>query len=218
MKNVKKKDLVYKYISNNYDFETPVFIKDIYLEFPAMSKGTIRSMVKRFNEQEMLIKIDNGIYALPNKESILGETTVWVSDVVDSKYLKNSDNTRIGYRSGINFSNQLGLTSQTASVDTIISNMVSEKKREIKLKNNRLIVNAPRIQVTENNYKLMQVLDLLNMFEQYSEYGLEQSKSKLLSYISKLNLSRYELEEVVSSYPLEVQVKFYKIGGANVIT
>ncbi len=217
MKNQKKKDIIYNYINKNYDMNTPIFIKDLYGAFPDISESTIRSILKRFTETGSIEKIKKGVYALPNKKSILGKATVWISDVIENKYLK-VDNERIGYRSGINFANQLGLTSQTASVEEIYSNIVSNKKREIKLKNNRLIVNAPRVKVTEKNYRLMQVLDLLNKYDRYSEYDLKQSASKILKVISNIELSEDELEEVVSAYPLETQVKFYKIGGANVIT
>lgn len=112
----------------------------------------------------------------------------------------------------------MGLTSQTASVDVVYSNAVSNRKREIKLSKNRLIINAPRIEVTNKNYKLLQALDLLTEFEKYSEYDLKQAESKLLSHISGIKLSLDEIEHIVEAYPLEAQVKFYKIGGANVIT
>jgi hypothetical protein len=81
-----------------------------------------------------------------------------------------------------------------------------------------LIINAPRVKVTNKNYKLLQVLDLLTEFEKYSEYDLKQVEFKLLSYISDIKLSYVELESIVEAYPLAAQVKFYKIGGANVIT
>lgn len=138
--------------------------------------------------------------------------------MVEQTYLKDKENNIIGYRSGINFANQLGLTSQTASVEVVYSNNVSNRKREIKLNKSRLIINAPRIKVTNKNYKLLQILDLLTEFEKYSEYDLKQVESKILSYLSGIKLSPDQLERIVEAYPLAAQVKFYKIGGANVIT
>jgi len=203
---------------NNYDKQTPIFVKDIYQEFPNISKGTIRSIFKRFTESGQLEKLDKGVYGLPNKSSIFGKTTVYVSDVIQKKYIFNDSGIRIGYESGINFANQLGLTSQIAVVSTIYSNQVSNKKREIKIKNNRVIVNAPRVMVNNKNYKLLQVLDLLNNFEKYSEYDLKKSSTQILSFLSTIDLKEQEVEEILSAYPLEAQVKFYKIGGLNAIT
>ncbi len=218
MNKQKKKDIVLDFILSNYDKRTPIFVKDIYSTFPDTSEGTIRSLFKRFYESGTLEKVENGVYALPNKDSILGKSTVYISDVVESKYIREDTGERVGYNSGINFSNLIGLTSQTASVNTIYSNNVSNKKRIAKLKNNRVILNAPRVRVTDSNYKLLQVLDLLNNLERYSEYDLKKSALKILKYLENANLDEDEVENIVSTYPLDAQVKFYKIGGANAIT
>lgn len=217
MKSPKKKDIILEYIKNNYDNKTPIFVKDIYKEFTEISEGTIRSLFKRFSDAGVLEKVDNGVYALPNKESVLGKATVYVSNVIENKYIRNEKGQRIGYISGINFSNQIGLTSQTASVNTIYSNNVSNKKRITTLKNSRLIINAPRVEVTDQNYKLLQILDLLNDFEKYSEQDLKTASNKILAFLREIKLKNEEVELIVSNYPLEAQVKFYKIGGANAI-
>lgn len=217
MKSPKKKDIILEYIKNNYDNKTPIFVKDIYKEFTEISEGTIRSLFKRFSDAGVLEKVDNGVYALPNKESVLGKATVYVSNVIENKYIRNEKGQRIGYISGINFSNQIGLTSQTASVNTIYSNNVSNKKRMTTLKNSRLIINAPRVEVTDQNYKLLQILDLLNDFEKYSEQDLKTASNKILAFLREIKLKNEEVELIVSNYPLEAQVKFYKIGGANAI-
>ena len=217
MKSLKKKDIILEYIKKNYDNKTPIFVNDIYTEFTEISEGTIRSLFKRFSDADVLEKVDNGVYALPNKESVLGKATVYVSNVIENKYIRNEKGQRIGYISGINFSNQIGLTSQTASVNTIYSNNVSNKKRMTTLKNSRLIINAPRVEVTDQNYKLLQILDLLNDFEKYSEQDLKTASNKILAFLREIKLKNEEVELIVSNYPLEAQVKFYKIGGANAI-
>lgn len=81
-----------------------------------------------------------------------------------------------------------------------------------------MILNAPRVRVTDSNYKLLQVLDLLNNLERYSEYDLKKATINILKYVEGINLDEEEVEHIVSRYPLEAQVKFYKIGGANAIT
>lgn len=218
MKSPKKKDIILEYINSNYDNKTPIFVNDIYIKFTEISEGTIRSLFKRFSDSDVLEKLDKGIYALPNRESVLGKATVYVSNVIENKYIRNEKGQRIGYISGINFSNQIGLTSQTASVNTIYSNNVSNKKRMTTLKNSRLIINAPRVKVTDENYQLLQILDLFNDFEKLSEKDLKTASNKILEFLEKIKLKKEEVELIVSKYPLEAQVKFYKIGGANAIT
>lgn len=208
---------IYNYIVNNYKQNEPILIKDIYTSFTDVNETTIRSILKRLAEKDLIIKIKNGVYGLPNKESILGKPSVYTSDILSKKYLVN-ENCFIGYKTGLSFANFLGLTTQTASVESVISNAVSNKKREIKINNNRFIINAPRYQVTNENYKLLQILDLLNEFDSYSEIDLKTASKIILKYITNIKLTEEEIEKIVSSYPLEAQVRFYKIGGQNVIS
>jgi hypothetical protein len=199
-------------------FYQPFLLKNLYRQFPDIKDGTIREMMRRLVGEKKVIKIKNGLYFLPNPERALQSYAFNVMNIIDSVYLKNQDNEFIGYRSGINFANLLGLTSQTASVEVIYSNNVSTRKREIKIQNNRLMINAPRVKITNQNYKLLQLLDLLTDFEKVSEYELDQVQSKLLAYINAIQISSKELNRIVEAYPLAAQVKFYKLGVANVIT
>ncbi|CDR31212.1 Uncharacterised protein [Acholeplasma oculi] len=218
MGNLSLIDRIYDFIKSSYKSGQPFFLKDLYKHFPEINDGTIRESIRRLIDKEKILKAKNGVYELPNPNRVLKSHVVNISNVVEQTYLKDKENNIIGYRSGINFANQLGLTSQTASVEVVYSNNVSNRKREIKLNKSRLIINAPRIKVTNKNYKLLQILDLLTEFEKYSEYDLKQVESKILSYLSGIKLSPDQLERIVEAYPLAAQVKFYKIGGANVIT
>lgn len=218
MANLSLIDRIYESIKKSYKNGQPFFLKDLYKQFPEVNEGTIRESIRRLINEEKLLKAKNGVYELPNPNRVLKSHVVNISKVVEQTYIKDKEDNLIGYRSGINFANQLGLTSQTASVEVVYSNAVSNRKREIKLNKSRLIINAPRIEVTNKNYKLLQVLDLLTEFEKYSEFDLKQAESKLLSYISGIKLSIEELDRILEAYPLTAQVKFYKVGGANVIT
>jgi hypothetical protein len=209
---------IYDFMKEKSQFYQPFLLKNLYRQFPDIKDGSIREMMRRLVGEKKVIKIKNGLYFLPNPERVLQSYAVNVMNIIDSVYLKNQDNEFIGYRSGINFANLLGLTSQTASVEVIYSNNVSTRKREIKIQNNRLMINAPRVKITNQNYKLLQLLDLLTDFEKVSEYELDQVQSKLLAYINAIQISSKELNRIVEAYPLAAQVKFYKLGAVNVIT
>lgn len=211
-------DRIYEYVEKTYGYSKPFFLKELYVEFPDVKQGTIREYMRRLLNNGKVIKAKNGVYELPNPNRILKNPTVSISKVVNQSYLFDSDGRRIGYQSGFNFANQIGLTTQTASVTTIFSNAVSKKKRNITLNKNRLIINAPRVEINDDNYRLLQVLDLLIKYEMYSEYNLKKVSQKLIKYFSRGNLSTEKIEEIVDEYPLEAQVKFYKMGGSNVIT
>lgn len=137
MKNKSTKDLLYEYIVNKYQINTPILITDIYEFFSNINRNTIRSVVNRLLNENSITKIKNGVYALPNTDSVLNMPSVYISDIIQMKYIGNNDCV-FGYKTGINFANELGLTTQTANVESIISNNVSKKKREITLNKNAI--------------------------------------------------------------------------------
>ena len=52
---------LYEFIIKKYSFNEPVLLQDVYALFPEINKNTIRSILKRLNENEKVIKIKNGI-------------------------------------------------------------------------------------------------------------------------------------------------------------
>lgn len=65
---------------------------------------------------------------------------------------------------------------------------------------------------------MLQILDLLNDYNTLCEVDLKTARINIIKYISELNLDSNELEKIVSIYPLEAQVRFYKIGGQYAVT
>lgn len=202
---------IYNYILSHYDFDEPILSDELKEKFDNISSGTIRQMFKRLCDKGVLKRVSPGIYYRPNPNSYFDIPFIDISNVIRDKYLFRDGN-RIGYESGINFANKLGLTSQTASIETIVSNEVSEKKRLVKINKNRIIVSAPRVFINNSNYRLLQILDLLNDFKQNSEFELFEAEKNIKQYLDKLDLELKEIEVCVSKYPLKVQVKFYKMG------
>jgi len=89
---------------------------------------------------------------------------------------------------------------------------VSNKKRKININKSKVIINAPRVKVNDENYKLLQILDVLNDFEKLSEIDLESATPIIWNYLKDLKLSKEEINQCADSYPLQAQVKFYKTG------
>ncbi len=216
MNNFKKK--IFEYINQKYEYSDPILLNELYLNFANIKKGTIRQIVRRLVNEGKIYKIKNGVYTLPNPNRILSQPSLNIKKVIENKYIVDKKGNRFGYKSGINFANKLGLTSQTASKEVIYSNLVANKKREVPIKNTKIIINASRVKVINDNYKLLQGLDLLNDFDKYSEYNLTDAKKEIANILNQVNMSAKEVESIVNQYPLSAQLNFYKIGGMGEIT
>jgi predicted transcriptional regulator of viral defense system len=218
MKKKKIIDQLYGYIEKTYKFNQPFLIKELYDVFPNVKQGTIRESMRRLFEQGKLIKSKNGVYGLPDPNRILKTAVMNSEDAVNKKYIISEDGSFIGYRSGFYIANALRLTTQTSSDLVIYSNEVSKKKRAIRVKNMRVTINQARVKVTNDNYKLLQVLDLFVDYKKFSEYSLDESKRIISDYLNGLNLSKVEIENIVDAYPKDAQIQFYKLGGAHAFT
>ena len=202
-----------RYLQKNYEENEPIFAQDLVATFSEFSDAYIRINLKRLYDKGILQRLEKGVYYFPLKNSILKNVLPDIEEVIKEKYLFNGTK-RIGYKSGINFSNKIGLTTQTASIDSVVSNKEKKKKRIIKVKNTKLIIMSPRkdIIINNENYKLLQILDLLNDFNYNSEYDIFESSRKLLNYLIDLQLNMEEIDYYVSKYPSKTQLLFYKSG------
>lgn len=210
-------DRIRNVIRSAYDDGEPILLSDLYDNLADVRAGTIRESLRRMTDDGELVKVRSGVFARRNKDDVFKAPVLPLQQTIERKYLKNRDGNVIGYQSGLAFANELGLTSQTASVMTIISNTVADRRRQVRLANNRIVVNAPRTAVTDDNVRLLQVMDLFVEFDRLSELDLNTAAPKILSYLKTVDLNPDDVERIVDQYPLAAQVRFYKIGGQHAI-
>lgn len=201
---------LYQYLLDEYGYDEPILTEQLKEELK-LNPSTLRQYIKRLSDKGLLVKVQNGIYFIPKKKPMFGSAVLDTDQVVRKKFLEDRDRI-IGYKSGTNFANALGLTSQTAAVATIVTNNASAAKREVTVYKKRVIIRKPRVNVNRSNYKLLQVLDLLNNYEQYSEKPLEVAKEKILSYLEGLSLNEQEVKEYLDEYPIKTKLRVYELG------
>ncbi|HZJ89386.1 MAG TPA: DUF6088 family protein [Bacilli bacterium] len=208
------KEKIKSYIARNYEFNTPLFTQDIVESFPSVKQGTIRQILRRLKSEAFLEQYSYGVYFRPKKQGVMNKAFITAEQISNAKYLLKNGVIQ-GYETGINLANKLGLTTQTSPFKKIMSNAVANKERQVKIGNATYIINAPRVKVTKENYKLLQILDLLDEYAKHFKEGLEQQKDILVSYFKELPLKKDEVITIIEKYPLRAQVFFYKIGILN---
>jgi DNA-binding transcriptional ArsR family regulator len=201
---------LYQYLLDEYGYDEPILTEQLK-EKLKLNPSTLRQYIKRLSDKGLLAKVQNGIYFIPKKKPMFGSAVLDTDQIVRKKFLEDRD-CIIGYKSGTNFANALGLTSQTAAVATIVTNHASAAKREVNIYKKRFIIRKPRVNVNKSNYKLLQVLDLLNNYEQYSEKPIEMVKEKILSYLEGLSLNEREVKEYLDVYPIKTKLRVYELG------
>ncbi|WP_211655509.1 DUF6088 family protein [Planococcus alpniumensis] len=201
---------LYQYLLDEYGYDEPILTEQLKEDLQ-LNPSTLRQYIKRLSDKGLLAKVQNGIYFIPKKKPMFGSAMLDTDQIVRKKFLENRDRI-IGYKSGTNFANALGLTSQTAAVATIVTNNASAAKREVNIYKKRFIIRKPRVNVNRSNYKLLQVLDLLNNYEQYSEKPLEAAKEKVLTYLADVSMNEREVKGYLNAYPIKTKLRVYELG------
>lgn len=193
-----------EYLVKEFGYDEPIFISD--LEVKDMSKKAIRQAVSRLAKTGSLVKFDTGIYYIPKPDRLLKCTYLDTTKVIIRKYITDGRQT-YGYFTGLAAANQLALTSQVPVQLEICSNRESSKGRTLMMGDRTIRVKRARTEVTTDNYKILQLLDLFQEVEKLSDLPAQEVISRLKAKIINEGISRKELKEYISLYPGKVAKK-----------
>ena len=190
--------MLFEYLRETYGENEPIFVSDI--EYNGMSENYIRQQVKKLTDAGLLKRYDTGIYFIPQKSIFKSGTQLSMNKVIERKYLQDK-NERCGYVSGVAFANQLGITTQVSMICEVVTNKATNDRREITLANSRVIVRRPRTPVSEQNYRILQFLDLMKDIDYFAEVTGEELQKCLCAYLEANSIRFADLEKYLGYYP-----------------
>lgn len=209
---------LYQYLFDSYGYNEPVFLEELQENDDIkMKSSTLRMNLKRLVDEGKMNRYDRGVYFIPNPNSLLKKQSLSIDKVINKKYLYDKDNP-IGYRTGIAFANQLKLTSQTAGVIELVTNKETNRKRATKINDWRIVLRKPRKEIEQKNIKVLQVLDLLNNYDKFSEKTLAEGSITVIDYLNDVEMKQNELNEILYEYPKETIMKVNESGIYDALT
>ena len=190
-------NIVLNYIQNCEKNE-PIFMEDIKEYIMKFYKdyntekifNNIKEILNRLNKDNIIKTAYKGIYYIP-KTNIFGEVPLANSKIIKYKYLCDKFGNVKGYITCANLFNQVGLTTQVPNTIDIATN---ECKNNNKYKNKYLnvIIRKPKVEVTNDNYKYLQLIDLI------------ENKDNIF-----IEVENYD--EIIYNFIIENNLKFEKI-------
>lgn len=198
---------LYDYLIENYNENEPIFVSEIQIE--DMTDVNLRQQIKKLADSGKIKRFDTGIYFIPKKSVFRSGSQLSPYKVIEQKYIRNKKE-RYGYISGMMLANQMGLTTQVPMAYEVVTNKATKDFRETMLAKTRVIIRKPRAEVTEDNYKTLQFLDLMKDIDYYSEIEGEQLQKRLLRYMQEINLRFHMLEPYLSYYPDRIYKNMYE--------
>lgn len=190
------KNNLYSFITKNFKPGEPFFYKDL-LDFS--SKDSIRYHISLLLKEEKLKRYSNGTFYIP-KKSLLGLPPILSTEsVAVSKYITHRKEI-FGYYSGQTFANQIGISLQVPVLKEIVTNNCSSIKRTVQLKQRRFQVMKAKVHIDNDNYKILQLLSLLENYSKYKDYEVPDADAKIKKYAKDNNITRDKLNKYASYF------------------
>lgn len=157
-------DILIKYI-DNCPSDEPIFIEEIKDYFRKIIDNNFENVFKnvyvyinRLVKDEKLCGFMKGVYYKPIK-GVFGNKLLDVNKVIEKKYIFDSKGHK-GYFSGAYLFNKMGLTTQVPKEILIITNECPNGN-SYNNKNLGVIIKKPKIVIDDDNYKYLQLFDVL---------------------------------------------------------
>lgn len=201
--------MLYDYLIENYRENTPIFVSELNIE--GLNESTLRVQIKKLTDAGKLKRFDTGVYFIPKKSIFKSGSTISAMQVIEKKYLKDKDNV-FGYLSGYMLVNMLGLTTQVPMVYEVVSNNATTDYRKTMISKTRVIVRRPKVEITNENVRILQFLDLIKDVDVYSEEEGDTLKKRMMEIMKKMNVTFSALEPYLSYYPEKIYKNMYETG------
>ena len=203
------------YLHSRYKEGEPIFIKDIKID--GLSKSTIRVYFKRLVDSGKIRKKINGIYYFPLffKEFDNSELSIDEDSIIFRKYICK-DEKIFGYYTGSTFANICHVSVQFPFVKSIRTNNTTSIKRTIKIGNFTYIIRKSYVKITNENFRVLQLLDLLKDLDIYIEDGEKKTRETLASFVNEYNITLEDVKKYIGYFPKRVYKTIFEGGYYNV--
>ncbi|MEA1987122.1 MAG: DUF6088 family protein [Candidatus Marinimicrobia bacterium] len=183
---------------NNIEIGDIFTYKNLALKKEEYSAAT--KTIERLIKKGIIKRISTGIFYKP-KQSIFGELRPNEEQIIFPYLFKNGK--RIAYITGLLLYNKMGLTTQIPKEISIASN-----KKRIYISKGNIKASAVKsyVEVTEENHKLLELLDALKDFNKIPDLDKNSALIILTNKIFALNKKqKKELIETALEYPPRVR-------------
>jgi len=184
-----------------YGYNTPIFLKEVELE--GVTQNNKRQIFARLQEKGLIEKYGWGVYYVPKQSTLLKKNQLDSNQVLHTKFIANGDSIK-GYYAGLTFANQIGLTTQMPAIKEIVTNEESSKRRMVQIGKVKVITSKPRNHIADDNWEVLQFLDLINRINKIGIELNDENDQKLRRFIADKKLERNILDKYIGQYPAKV--------------
>mgnify|MGYP004522579193 FL=1 len=209
-------NILIKYI-DKCPYDEPIFIDDIKKYFKKIIRNDFENTFKniyvyinRLVKENKLSQFIKGVYYKPIR-GIFGNKPLDINKVIKKKYLCDENGIK-GYISGAYLFNKIGLTTQVPKEILIMTNECPNVN-DYNNKNLGVVIRKPKTLVNEDNYKYLQLFDIL-INKDNIKIEADNEKKIIYKFIkdNELNLEKiFEYAKKINN--VKPMMKLYELGG-----
>ena len=199
-----------------YNPNEPIFVSDLLPQYD-ISKAALSQQLKTLSKNGHLAKYEDGIYYIPVKESEKIYTGPTAETVAQYKYISDGRETR-GYYSGNKFANMIGITDQVPRIVEIVTNNTNSSPRDINIGRRIFHISKSRQQITEQNVRTLQFLDLLSNIDRYMDGTFGEARESVEEYIVENGITKNMIDMYIREFPIAVFRNYFEMRLDDVLT
>lgn len=148
-------------VAQKFEPGVPVSSNDIFKrvqeQMPKISKTSFNMSLQRYEKQNPnFVRYQRGIYYKTVKTPF-GDLGMNITELIKRTYM-DKDGEIIGYESGPSYMNKIGLTTQMPAMLYIVTSKARYTEKD---KKNNICLMKPVIEVNQENYRYLQLLDMI---------------------------------------------------------
>lgn len=202
---------------DEYPTDEPIFIEEIKDYFKNITHDNFDNVFKsiyvyinRLVKENKLVQFLKGIYYKPSK-GIFGVKSLDINKVINKRYIYDKNGQK-GYYSGAYLFNKIGLTTQIPKEVLIVTNECPNAN-DYNNKKLGVTIRKPKIQINDNNYKYLQLFDIL-INKDNIKIEVPNEKEIIYKFIKNNNLEFEKIFEYANKLNnLKPIKKLYDLGG-----
>lgn len=202
IKVMTREDVLYSWLKDRYSINDVIFLEDINIA--DYNYDELKHRMKRFRNSGKLEMIAPGIYNFPG-------ANFTQNDLLINHYLIRNGK-HIGFYYGKTLGYELGLCEATETL-YIASNKESQRHgRKKDIYGFKIRLKGTVTEVTEDNYRLLAILDFITCYNTYTKQGKEQVLIKIKDYVKHHKIDESQVKTYIELFPIWTKNFMVEVG------
>ena len=199
-----------EYLQDKFGINEPIYLEEINYE--NYSRPWVLKELRKLVEKEEIKRFDKGIYYFSVKRE-WGDSMVDTNKIIERRFISDG-NEVYGYITGLSLWNKSGLSTQVPNLLEVATNKESTRVRDIYVGYRRVRARKSRTEITKDNVRTLQFLDLMNIMQPPASLDGAESfmLKKFVERVKEAGVTKETISQYIELYPAKAYKNLIESG------